>query len=125
MTAACGGCGRPVDRCPHASAAYCSGWVHRQDCTHLCAPGGAEHATPAPQEDRPVSVAGRDQPRPSPRNVTAHEVRQWRRTDEQFRADGFAFRLECGPHGWARLIEDGHRLEDVVRAGVMHEGGSS
>jgi hypothetical protein len=32
--------------------------------------------------------------------------------------------LECEPHGWARLIEDGHRLEDVVRADAMHTGGT-
>jgi len=120
--AACRSCGRPVIPCP-APREGCGGWVHEQDNAHKCAPGGRGEASPAPREEKPWPVSGRDQPRPS-LTAVAHEARLFRLTDDEARESGQAIRLECGPHGWARLIGDGHRLEDVVRADAMHEGGN-
>jgi len=67
-------------------------------------------------------VSGRSEPRARAEPVT-HEARLFRLTDEEARLAGKGLRLECEPHGYARLIEDGHRLEDVVRADAMHSEG--
>jgi hypothetical protein len=119
----------PEPKCPAAwlTGRAAGGWLH---CVLDPLLHGEEDWHEDPRSGRwkvtlsvgDFPVSGRSEPRAAA-EPAAHEARLWRRADEQFRADGFAFRLKCEPCGFALLIENAHQLEDIVRADGMHEGG--
>src|SRR6266568_5352135 len=108
--AACRSCGRPVIACP-ATRESCAGWVHEQDSAHRCFPGGREEASPAPREERPWPVSGRDQPRTRPQNGSC---------DVRFTGP---IRVTCTAcPGYAVTLADEHSLAFLARVQREHSG---